>query len=248
MKVVTWNILADQYIDFENLQVDYPTISAKSLSLDVRLPKILRWIRKSKGDIILLQEVTPPVRKALIEAFDERYWVGPLATHRGHEPNGTSSGTLSLVSRQIFPEEPKYETKFFAGSQSATGITYLPNLVLINVHFDWLVAERRKREARGVLRFVRTVHGPIIIGGDFNTGDDSLHRKFHAFVSGVRKHGSTFLCENPMIDYIYVRDAKVTSQGSIRNDPVKNRSKCFQNTLDKYGSDHYIVSTDISWP
>ena len=245
MRVVTWNILADQYIDFDELQRDYPTISAKSLSLDVRLPKILHWIQKSKADIILLQEVTPETRKALVHTFDKNYWVGPISTHRSPEPNGTSSGTLTLVSRRIYTEEPEYETRFFAGSQSATGITYLPNLAIVNVHFDWQIAERRKREARGVLRFARTIRDPIIIGGDFNTDDDSLHRKFHSFVSGVRKQGSTFLCENPMIDHIYVRKAKITSKGSILNDPVNNRSNCFQKTLSKYGSDHYMVATTI---
>lgn len=249
MKVVTWNILADQYIDYANTQRDYPTVPAQDLRLSKRLPVILRELERIQADLVLLQEVTPAVHEKLLKRFGRTYEIGPLATHRAKEEHGTSSGNVNLLKRSVFGAT-KFETKFFGGSQSATGIAFVkyPEPFLIaNVHFDWENHARRKREAAGLLRYLRRHENPkvaVIIGGDFNTDQDDLHRKFARFTSLVTKSESTFLCEKPMIDWIYVLRV-VPSNGTVHNEPVRNPATCFQKTIRSKGSDHYMVSGQL---
>jgi len=249
MRVVTWNVLSISYIDFTDLQRDYPTIDPSDLRLSKRLPVILRQLKRLDADLVLLQEVTPQVREALQKRFGDQYEVGPLAAHRAKESGGTSSGNVVLLRHGMFGPT-KYETKFFGGSQSATGFTFTSwqdkPLVIANVHFDWQNHARRKREARGLLRYLREISqsSVLVVGGDFNSNDDTLHRKFVSFHSLVQRHGSTFLCENPMIDWIYVKGAQ-SKGGHILNEPVRHRSTCFQRSIRNIGSDHYPVVGEI---
>jgi endonuclease/exonuclease/phosphatase family metal-dependent hydrolase len=246
MKVLTWNILADQYIDYNDLQRDYPTIDATSLRSSKRVPIILSHLVQQDADIMFLQEVTPETAQRI-----QQHWNN---THQGtltlHRYKNADSGNLTLFRTSLF-QDLETESKFFGGSHNVTNISVCHSvdsgtpLVTANVHFDWENAARRKREANGLVRFLtkQFPNSRIIVAGDFNTDQDAVHRKFRskAFVGALHKATSTFLCEKPMIDFIYGKNIHLT-HGKVHNHPIRNPQTCFQNTIREFGSDHYMVT------
>lgn len=244
LKVLTWNILANIYVDFSNLQRDYPTISADSLQEDRRWNRIMYWLNHLNCDVMFLQEVVPETHQRLVKSFPD-YWVSPLFRHRAVDAAGACSGNVTMI-RKALCRKPTHATHFFGHSWSATGVTRCDLGVFYNVHFDWERPQMRWEEAQGLVRHLSKVRGGlVIVAGDFNDNTPKLHRLFQHLNGAVDLSESTFLCWNSGIDHVYT-NARIGST-KVWNDPIRHRVACFQRTIDEFGSDHNPVSVQIEW-
>ena len=231
MRITTFNILADEFVEPNKKFMDkwYPTIEYKDLQMKRRFRTIIKYI---KGDIILLQEVTSRVRKQLFNKFNNVYIVLPLSMHK------TGTGNLTLVRRNLFKN---ITHKTFYVGELAVGLTETDEIDIYNVHLDAYSGVARKHELEQIIAKF-DLNKKIIVGGDFNTDNKTLHNllKRMNFESVVASElNGTYICEESMIDYIYVYGFS-GSVGHVNNSVSK--SNCYKRTIKKYGRDHYPVT------
>ena len=234
MIVTTFNILADAFIKLDKnvLNKLYPTINKKYLKMENRFNTLIKYIN---GDIILLQEVMPWIRRRIYDIFNLKYIILPLSIHKSKTE---ITGNLTLIKKHIFTNIV-HNTIYI--NDKAIGITSVDNIDIYNIHLD----DRFKKNRLKELKFIKStfnMNKKIIIGGDFNGNETLLHLLLKDFKLNIEKKG-TYLCETPMIDYIYSRGFK-NVKGFVDN--IINKNTCYYNTIKKYGSDHYPVYSKIS--
>jgi len=255
LKIISFNILGEPFIDYSDLSVDYPNVSAKTLKLKTRLPKILAYLDKSKADIMMLQEVTPATHK-IIKAHLVDYRVFPLSKHQTEEAQtkGNAYGNTTVI-RKTLCKKTKHLSLTVPYIGSTFDITYTdisePSLrseqrvLFVNIHLDSDQSERKRRaEIKLLTQYLKPHLGAlpsvgtyvIVLAGDFNTNNKITHKKFNKFTSVVKNPKGTYLSEKSMIDWIYVYGGRVI-------DGKVDRPEVGDNTtpLKKYGSDHYPV-------
>jgi len=231
MIITSFNILADVFIDFKNPEVYYPTIKKEMLKMRHRFNTLIKYIH---GDIIMLQEVTPYIRNKIISIFGDKYIVLPLSVHIS---STETTGNLTLLKRNKFGAI-HYDTLYI--NNTAISVTYTDDTTIYNIHLNDISHAIRMKELKHIIStFDKT--RKIIIGGDFNSDNKKLHHLLKDFKMGIHSKG-TYLCEDPMIDCIYVYGFK-KAIGYVDN--KINSKNCFQATIEKYGSDHYPVYTTI---
>ena len=72
MKIVSWNILANEFIK----KVDYPMIKTKILfNRKGRLTQITNILKNANADAILLQEVMLAEYNSLSDTFEREYYI-----------------------------------------------------------------------------------------------------------------------------------------------------------------------------
>jgi hypothetical protein len=232
MNVTSFNILADVYVkpDKEFLNKWYPTLEYKDLKMINRFPTLIKYI---KGDIILLQEVTPYIRRKLCNIFGNDYIILPLSTPKMDK---NITGNLTIIRKNIF-QKITHETFYL--DEFAFGLTQVDNINIYNIHLNDISKVKRKNQLKYIIStFDRDKK--IIIGGDFNSNCKELHgmlKKLN-FNMNVDKRKGTYLCEKPMIDYIYSYGFYKIN-GYVDNS-VSNMN-CYINTIKKYGSDHHPI-------
>ena len=232
MIITSFNILADVFIDFKNPEIYYPTIKKEMLKMKNRFNTLIKYIR---GDIIMLQEVTPYIRNKLVSIFNDKYVVLPLSIHISNIGN---TGNLTLIKRQKF-KKISHNTIYV--NNNAVSIVNADELDIYNIHLDDTSNVIRKKELKYIVSTFNKKR-KIIIGGDFNSNSKKLHQLLKDFKLNIPPK-STYLCESPMIDYIYVYGF-TKSVGYIHN--TIDTKKCYQKTISKYGSDHHPVYAKIN--
>jgi len=234
MNITSFNILADVFIDFNNPEIYYPTIDKKMLKMKNRFNTLIKYI---KGDIIMLQEVTPYIRSKLISLFKTKYIVLPLSTHIS---NTETTGNLTLIKKNKF-KTINYNTLYI--NDNAISITSTDDTDIYNIHLNDISNEVRIKELKYIISTFNKTR-KIIIGGDFNSDNKKLHNLLKDFKMNIQPK-STYLCELPMIDYIYVYGFRKTI-GFIHNTiNTINSQNCYQNTIALYGSDHHPVYLNV---
>lgn len=135
MKIVSWNILANEFIK----KKDYPMIAAKTLfNRKERLTHILRLLECIDADIMLLQEVMTPEYKALSATFGKNYLV-IQGNHIHWYGKKTSSGNVTLLRKKMF--------SLMATTSNAT--TSNPNLAFglhVRCHLLVVVSDKKKNK------------------------------------------------------------------------------------------------------
>ena len=140
---------------------------------------------------------------------------------------------ITLLKRNKFGAI-HYDTLYV--NNNAVSITYNHDTTIYNIHLNDVAHAIRMKELKHIIStFDKT--RKIIIGGDFNSDNKKLHHLLKDFKMGIHSKG-TYLCEDHMIDYIYVYGFK-KAMGDVNN--KINSKNCFQSTIEKYGSDHYPV-------
>ena len=123
----------------------------------------------------------------------------------------------------------------------AVGLTKTDEIDIYNVHLDDISEAVREHELEQIIATF-DLNKKIIVGGDFNTDNKTLHNRLKRmkFEPGsVQEPNGTYICEKPMIDYVYVYGFS-DSVGHVNNSVSK--SNCYKKTIKKYGSDHYPVT------
>ena len=101
-------------------------------------------------------------------------------------------------------------------------------LLIINIHLNCDRSNKlRLAETNELLKFIKTKKSfnHIIVGGDFNTNSITMHKLYinYGFKSVIEKYQitGTYLCETPMIDYIYVKGFDVKNSKIIHDNKSK---------------------------
>lgn len=253
LKILSWNILAENCIDFINPAEYYPDIPVASLKMSFRYPIIVQRIKEYNADIVMLQEMTPDIREKLIKDFKHVYDISPFARHKTGEKKPEWYGNLTMIRRAMF-HEIKFKTAYIAESGTAFLISTMKyimrdkgnavqRLMSVNVHFDAYKERKRIAEASSLLKWLNKLESDwkIVISGDFNSDNVMLHKLFNSYKSVIKRGNaqSTYLCEDPMIDYIYIKGLRVII-GLIDNISAKKK-RCMRHTIETYGSDHHPV-------
>ena len=232
MIITSFNILADVFIDFKNPEVYYPMIDKPTLKMKYRFDTLIQYIR---GDIIMLQEVTPYIRRKLMTIFGKHYVVLPLSVHKS---DTETTGNLTLIKKNKF--KTVYHSTLYI-NKNAVSVVNADNIDIYNIHLNDVSNVIRTKELKYIISTFNK-NKKIIIGGDFNSDNENLHRLLNDFDMNIEAK-STYLCESPMIDYIYVYGfTKAT--GYIHN--TINDKNCYPNTIKKYGSDHHPIYMTVS--
>lgn len=250
LKVLSFNILAEQFIDYSDLSVDYPGIPVDVLKEKNRLPKMFAYLKSVNADLMLLQEVNPKVL-AMIEAkFSDEYFIYPLATHRGDEPVARKDlyGNLTLFRKSVGQKGvqtvyrvPKLGTAFALADTVVCGNKTL----FVNIHLDSDKEETKRRlEIKHLIKLLdKYPEHSIIMSGDFNTSNATTHKSFAKFKPAVKEPVGSYLNDDPMIDWIYVKNVILVSGKVLK--PARANSAT---PLKKFGSDHYPVVANICMP
>jgi endonuclease/exonuclease/phosphatase family metal-dependent hydrolase len=234
MIITSFNILADVFIDFKKPEVYYPMIDKPTLKMKYRFDTLIQYIR---GDIIMLQEVTPYIRRKLMAIFGEHYVVLPLSVHIS---NTETTGNLTLIKKNKF--KTIYHSTLYI-NKNAVSVVNADNIDIYNIHLNDVSNVIRTKELKFIIStFNKNNNKKIIIGGDFNSDNEKLHSLLNDFKMNIEAK-STYLCESPMIDYIYVYGFKKAT-GYIDN--TINNKNCYSNTIKKYGSDHHPVYVTVT--
>lgn len=264
IKIMTFNILAENCVDFKNPAEYYPHIDPKELRMKNRIHGIVKKIKDNNCDIVLLQELTYQVREQMVKMLPG-YLCTRLAVNNLHEPKNLHWANMTLLKRGVF-SQIKHVVQFLH-KESYTAYSTLvcshiaskKKFIIMNVHYDADHASVRRSENNALLKFLRPYMERdycIVIGGDFNTDDNYIHEKNNKyFTSAIAKRNasSTYLCEAPMIDYIYVRGIKVskswieneafcgTGTCSLKKKVSEKTPQCMRKTIKNTSSDHYPV-------
>ena len=123
-------------------------------------------------------------------------------------------------------------------------MTEIDGIDVYNVHLDDESAATRRRQLKQIVATFDTDQ-KIVVGGDFNTDDPVLQTmlKTMKFEMNVSEIKGTYLCEKPMIDWIYVYGFS-GSAVSVNN--TISGADCYRKTIKKYGSDHHPVIARVT--
>jgi endonuclease/exonuclease/phosphatase family metal-dependent hydrolase len=238
MIITSFNILADAFVENKKSFLDrwYPTLEYNELMMKNRFNTLIKYI---KGDIIMLQEVTPHIRKKLYDIFKLKYIIMPLFCHKSKKEK---TGNLTMLKTNLF-KTPKQKTIYIG--KNCVGITETESTDIYNIHLDCDSSVKRKNELTKIISTFNK-NKQIIIGGDFNSDEKELHNllKSQNFKINCPIKKGTYLCEKPMIDYVYVYGF-LNPITKIHNTISPIDSKGYKKTIKKYGSDHHPITVRV---
>lgn len=230
MKLVSWNILANEFISPE----DYPMLSVETLfNRKNRFRQIVRVLKTLDADIIFLQEVMLWEYRRLAKALQVYH------VYRGKNikwyAESSHSGNLILLRKNLFHRRaPIYDFPFGFGLR-------LPDGLLVNVHLNDKSHTKRLKEIKHLLPFFAREKS-VILGGDFNQNYKSTSSLYKCLaVAGFKtymKEPTYFLDKKMSIDHLLVKGSN-WPQGAI--EPVQIFDGNFAKQFKVYGSDHLPV-------
>ena len=98
MKVVSWNILANEFIK----KADYPMIKSKMLfNRKGRLTQITSILKNVNADIMLLQEVMQAEYNSLSETFEKEYYIIKGKNINWYNKK-SYSGNVTFLRKNVF--------------------------------------------------------------------------------------------------------------------------------------------------
>jgi endonuclease/exonuclease/phosphatase (EEP) superfamily protein YafD len=227
------------------------------LYLNTRVDDIIAAIRAQDADVVALQELTPRVAAAIRQGLHDTY------PHQYLE-SGIGDLGMGMISR--YPLRSTADQQGFSGQQAVLDINGR-HVNLVNVHLSspfirtrryrnlWSIrlitdydTSERADELPALLRTIGQIEGPLIVLGDFNTGDREppyaqlAARMQDAYRTTAWGFGFTFPNNRRMlrvqIPFPLVRIDYVWSSGGVV--PAATRVDC-----DNGGSDHCIVVADL---
>lgn len=247
MRIVSFNILSDDYVDFNNqafLHKYYRGVKPAMLAWKARKRRIVQKIKQLDGDIYLLQEVMRGARVTFKRHFSD-YHVGPIAYHALpiDKTNRNRTGNMILIRKSLCNTSPTFKTADI-GYGYKISVAIIKELVIVSLHF--IDTHKKYQQAKNLQKILQAEpirDNQLIVGGDFNCKSVKMAKMFQDLVKNktVCKSSGTYLCQRPMIDYIYTSLPVKTC--AIDNGPMDSPS-CRATTLESVGSDHYPVIID----
>jgi len=243
MKIMSWNILASEWIK----QIYYPRVNKKILfNRKARFNKIMKTINQENADIIMLQEVMSLEYKSLKHYLDNKYTISPLNPIKWKYPkdnktkNQGESGNVTFIRKNILNKNTNKEINH---QSFDFGIyTQIPNNIsVLNIHLDDLSSTTRNKQIKSVESLLYTTP-KCIIGGDFN----QPYRK-NSKIYNLPE----FTIHNTNCPTYYIEEKmnidNIMSRGFDENHENDSEEQCgiYPTTMEEgfemYGSDHLPV-------
>jgi vancomycin resistance protein VanJ len=204
--------------------------------------KMADLIREEKPDILLLQELSPGRARKLQAALADLYPDGQLYLAYEEE---VSQGIISRFP--LTPVELAYDK---GRTQKVIAATPAGPITVWNVHTSQPLSWRRQyRQLSGLTEDIAAVDGPLIVGGDFNTTDQSeTYRMVNQYLKNAHWEagwgfGFSFPAHQPRFKKIPVLTPIVRIDHIFYNNYFFARSA---GTLSESGgSDHLPVTAEL---
>ena len=232
MKVLSWNILANEYIKKKY----YPQVKEELLIRQDRFKLIVNNLLAINADIILLQEVMLAEYKNLKDLLSHKYFISKLiAIQWVGYPLG-ESGNITMIKK----------SKFTSINQKENYITCKhrqDKFYIVNIHLDDSSQERREKQITDILSKISN-KSLVIIGGDCNEEykkNSGIYKLLEDNNFNISVTDFTYFIEKQMkIDNIFYKGLKLKE--SLVNNICGHRTISNINCqLEKYGSDHFPV-------
>lgn len=248
MKILTWNILASEWIK----KSYYPTVKEKVLfDRKSRLKRIMERIIDEDPDILLLQEVMELEYKSLCKHFMNNYHISFLSPinwqkeikekEKDNKKKITSeSGNVTLLKKTLFKskKEIRHETLPMDFGIYTTTLYQSRQLHIFNIHLNDLHGQTRNKQMNLLRPFIEQ-QKYCIIAGDFNQEYRPSSKLYTIPDFTVHNLCPTYYIEKKMnIDNILTK--------GFSNDIVEN--KCIyvplkvENGFKIFGSDHLPIT------
>ena len=250
MKVLSWNILANEFISKRY----YPMIPSDLLFKRARrLERILTLLITEEPDVMLLQEVMLSEYNALERQF--------LRTHHLIKSKhiiwqGEVSHTYNIIflRKNMFSIKGAREMNFEFGLLVNCFLKYGPTsyipIVVGNIHLDDLNKGKRLKQLEEIEPYLSGVNN-VILGGDFNENyyisSSSSSKSSSSIYNNVKSQGLKIMNQSPThfigrkmcIDNIMLKGHTSKERPRVRviNDYDNDILQHFIN----YGSDHLPV-------
>jgi len=232
MKILSWNILADEFIKKRYYPMIPPEIV---LNRKERQTHILLLLKQLDMDVLLLQEVMQGEYNRLAQAFQKTHHLLRGKNIKWQGKQGYS-GNVTLLRKSLFRLPVIIPLDFGLGIQC----TYQNRpLHIFNIHLDDVSHSLRMKQFAELLKT-----DALIVGGDFNENyqvqrPTELYQRIKAAGLKIMNKKPTYYIERKMcIDNILVKgvDLKHTTAYVVED---------FQGDVVKqfitYGSDHLPV-------
>ena len=241
MKILSWNILAEEWIKSSY----YTKIHTHILfNRSARFQRILGILQNSKADIILLQEVMPSEYEMLKYHFHINYIISPLALiqwknqDENEDVNKGTSGNMTLLSRnqKQFQDIKHYAFDFGLYIE-------LEEIGICNIHLDDLSKQKRIIQIKMLEEEILYRKNKVILGGDFNEDyqENSFIYNVNEFIVHNKECSTYYIDKKMNIDNIMTR-------GFFEEDKEKQYFKypsSMQEGMLEYGSDHLPIIVEI---
>ena len=234
MKVLSWNILANEFI----AQKYYTMIPSEILfNRQQRQDNILATLLAIDADIMLLQEVMQSEYNLLTTHYDKTHHIirGKYITwqnKRGY------SGNVTLLRKQMFSFTAE-QTNYAFGLSVKCYHLKIPFLIL-NVHLDDVSADKRISALLQMETDIKQ-NANVILGGDFNE-DYQKNKKLYTFIKSavglkIYNHRPTYYIGKELcIDNIAIKGLK-----EMKNIALNRFGGDIIQQISNYGSDHLPV-------
>lgn len=255
LKIVTWNILADIWVN----EKFYKGIPPALLNKNLRYTRTKAVLNLIDADVVMLQEVELDIYLKLrryyklkyvvvkLYANEEKLWRSELAPHKKMQ----LSGNLILIRRNLAKDIQAASLKLSKDGDVAGLIRFTwrrTKYMMVNVHLS-TTKKTRGHEIRTLLQSLELYSNyRLIIAGDFNARPtDQIHKLLTSkgFRTKTELQVHTYY-NTEHVDYVYVRAVPIQS-GHVYNDLLLLHKGVYakQDLLEKYGSDHLPVTITI---
>ena len=202
----------------------------------------IELIRREKPDILLLQEIRPDHFQYVVDNLNSLYTDAPLSFEYVPEIN------LAVISR--YPMFPIGADIDKGRAQKVRIETFFGPVTVINVHifnFPW---QRRHRQLIELVKEdIAKIQGPIILGGDLNTSDQSeAYRITERYLENAHREsgcglGFTFPSQDSGFRIGRILSALIRIDHIFYSDHFYSRNSKTLN--ESGGSDHYPVVAEL---
>lgn len=244
MKILSWNILADEWVDKNDYNNSnskfsnkYDNLLLSLLNRKKRIQIILKHLLKYDCDIIMLQEVMKMEYDMIKELYKNKYKFSDLKSIKWS--GFGKSGNIIIVRNNICNDLKFFYRKNYIYAKC---LYKHRKFIMINLHLDDINEYVRINQIKNILENIN--HNTCIICGDFNENYNknkeiySLLHKNNFHISN--KKINTYLINKPeVIDNVIYRGFEIINMKIEKNikDPITQ--------LKKYGSDHYPVFVEL---
>jgi len=264
MKILSWNILAHEFIEPKY----YPMVKSTLLTeRQQRIVNILNKLIEYNADIVLLQEVMKREYKLIKKIFSKKYFISKLypiyweedteeerketnsnLKRKEADSNLSESGNLTLVKKKItstikfskFSKEMPFVVARFIYKKK--------ELLITNVHLDAVIQRNRLRQIKEIVKNI-SAYKYVIIGGDFNeeySHSNKLYSymKSKIFTPSITDKTTYFIEKSMIIDNIMYKNFKFI-KSQVHNNCGKRTTANINCQFKRYGSDHFPIISYI---
>jgi endonuclease/exonuclease/phosphatase family metal-dependent hydrolase len=244
MKIVTWNLCANEFLVDDVSTSVPPDQLADALDREARCLRMLAALETHlDADVLLLQEVMPDECKRICAMFQHHSpTIGPSLSWYGSNQWRSSNVTLirkplatdvhTALDGSVFTDRWYY---IVDGAQINTSTD--DSYAIANVHFDDRDPMLRLRQLHGILRMTDKFK-TCIIGGDFN----EACRESSELKAALAAHGFKTLCSADTITYTGTDGHDSIDQIAVRGYDRAFHLQCRDYNVAHFTSDHLLLS------